>query len=60
MSMIQCNKDCTNCQYLSSRTDDKVYPFGYEYLKFGDSVFRRKFGDTKEFQIEGEVYGKEI
>lgn len=58
--MIICNKDCTKCKHLSGRADDKGYPFGYECLKFGDSVFREYFGDTKEFQIEGEVYGKEI
>lgn len=45
---------------MNGRTDDKGYLFGYECLKFGESVFRGKFGNTKEFQIEGEVYGKEI
>lgn len=51
--MIECNKDCTKCKHLSSKTDDKGYPYGYECLKYGDSVFRGQFGDTKEFQIEG-------
>lgn len=58
--MDECNKDCIKCKYLSGRTDDKGYPFGYECLKYRDSVFKEKFGDTKKFQIEGEVYGKEI
>lgn len=58
--MIKCNKDCSKCKHLSNRTDNKGYPLWYECSKYRDRVFRGQFGDTKEFQIEGEVYGKEI
>lgn len=34
-----CNRNCQTCKNLNGRTDDKGYPFGYECLKYGDSVF---------------------
>ncbi len=49
--MIKCNKNCTNCKYLNGKTDDKGYPYAYECLKYGDSVFINKFKDTKEFNV---------
>lgn len=48
--MIECNKDCSKCKQLNGRTDDKGYPFGYECMKYGDSVFAEQFGDTKVFK----------
>lgn len=48
--MIKCNKDCNKCNRLNIKVDDKGYPWGYECLKYGDSVFKEKFQDTKEFQ----------
>ncbi len=50
--MIQCNKDCNKCKYLNGRVDEKGYPYGYDCLKYGDSVFQSDFEDTKEFNIE--------
>ncbi len=47
--MISCHKDCENCESLNVRTDDKGYPWAYECLKYGDSVFRDKFGYDKDF-----------
>lgn len=49
MSTIECNKDCNKCGYLNVRTDDKGYLFGYGCMKYGNSVFREKFRDTKVF-----------
>ena len=40
--MIECSRDCKKCNNLG-------YPWDYECLKYGDSVFREKFQDTKEF-----------
>ena len=48
--MISCNRDCTKCKKLNIKTDDKGYPWGYECLKYDDSVFREHFQDTKEFE----------
>jgi hypothetical protein len=45
-----CNKDCEKCKQLNIKVDDKGYPWGYECLKYGDSVFREHFQDTKEFK----------
>ena len=45
-----CNKDCKKCKQLNIKVDDKGYPWGYECLKYGDSVFREHFQDTKEFE----------
>lgn len=45
-----CNRDCGKCKQLNIKVDDKGYPWGYECLKYGDSVFREHFQDTKEFQ----------
>lgn len=47
--MVHCNKDCEKCKQLNVKVDDKGYPWGYECMKYGDSVFREKFRDTKEF-----------
>lgn len=47
--MIYCNRDCNKCMKLNVKTDDKGYPWGYECLKYGDSVFQEKFRSTKEF-----------
>ena len=53
--MVECNKDCSKCKQLSGRTDDKGYPFGYECMKYGDSVFIEQFGDTKVFKTEKDL-----
>lgn len=50
--MIKCNKDCNKCNHLNIRTDNKGYPFGYECMKFGDSVFMSDFTSTKEFKTK--------
>ena len=49
--METCNKDCEKCKNLNTRTDNKGYPFGYDCLKYKDSVFRKDFKSTKEFNI---------
>ena len=53
--MTKCNKDCNECKYLGARTDSKGYPYGYECLKYNDSVFRSQFCDTKEFTDNGGI-----
>lgn len=57
MILIECNKDCNKCKQLNGRTDDKGYTFGYECMKYGDSVFENQFRDTKVFKTE-EDYGE--
>ena len=47
--MIKCNKNCSKCKKLNTRTDDKGYPFGYECMKYGEFVFLIDFESTKEF-----------
>lgn len=47
--MIICNRDCEKCKQLNVKVDKQGYPWGYECLKYGDSVFQEKFKDTKEF-----------
>lgn len=49
--LVECNKDCSKCKQLNGRTDDKGYPFGYDCMKYGDSVFREEFSSTKVFKI---------
>ncbi len=49
--MISCNRNCEKCRQLNIRTDDKGYPFGYDCLKYGDSIFREQFQSTKVFAI---------
>lgn len=58
--MIECNKDCNICRHLSGRTDIRGYPFGYECMRYGDSVFKEKFRDTKIFQTESKSAVYEI
>lgn len=50
--MVQCNRNCNKCKHLNVRVDDKEYPYGYDCMKYGDSVFQSDFEDTKEFKTE--------
>lgn len=56
--MVQCNKDCKKCKQLNIRTDDKGYPFGYDCMKYGDSVFQTEFESIREFKTEEDLYLK--
>lgn len=47
--MIICNGDYEKCKQLNVKVDKQGYPWGYECLKYGDSVFQEEFKDTKEF-----------
>lgn len=49
MLVVKCNKDCTQCKNLNTRVDDKGYPWGYECIKYEDSVLQENFKDTKTF-----------
>ncbi len=51
-----CNRNCQNCKKLNIRTDDKGYPYGYECLKYGDSVLEEQFQNTKYFNMSGELH----
>lgn len=46
-----CNKDCSKCSSLNTKIDSKGYPWGYDCLKYGDSVLQEDFSDTKVFSI---------
>jgi len=48
---VICNRDCTQCTQLNTKTDDNGRPWGYDCLKYDDSVFRNEFKNTKEFEI---------
>lgn len=50
LNIVECNKDCSKCKYLNGKTDDKGYPWGYECMKYGDSVFMEEFENTKTFK----------
>lgn len=52
--MVKCNKNCKKCKQLNIRTDDKGYPYGYDCMKYGDSVFLSNFESTKEFKTDGD------
>lgn len=51
--MISCQKNCNNCKQLNIRVDDKGYPYGYECMKYRDSVFESEFESTKYFFCTG-------
>lgn len=53
--MVQCNKNCKTCRRLNVRTDKKGYPYGYDCLKYEDSVFPSEFESTKEFHTNVQV-----
>ena len=46
-----CSRNCNKCSKLNTLTDDKGYPYGYECLKYGNSVFRKEFTSAKSFRI---------
>lgn len=58
--LIECNKDCNTCKQLNGRIDDKGYPFGYECMKYGDSVFLEQFGDSKVFKTKKDLSKEDI
>ena len=45
-----CNKNCRECSKLNVRVDDKGYPFGYECMKYEDSILEDELYTTKRFQ----------
>lgn len=52
MRPIKCNKDCRQChKYGSAKTDDKGYPFGYECLKYNESINHENVAKEKIFLI---------
>lgn len=52
MRPIKCNKDCRQChKYGSAKTDDKGYPFGYECLKYNESINLENVAKEKIFLI---------
>lgn len=51
MKSIECNKVCDKCKWLNGKTDYNGYPWGYECLKYGDSVFAKEFSNTKYFTL---------
>ena len=55
LEVVECNKNCNKCKKLSVRTDDKGYPYGYDCLKYGDSVFKDKFLSTKVFMTKRDI-----
>lgn len=50
--MIECNHECTKCKHLNIKVDYKGYPWGYECLKYGDSVFKSEFCEKKKFGMK--------
>ena len=46
-----CNRDCSKCNFLNTKTDSKGYPWGYDCMKYGDSVLEKDFSNTKVFAI---------
>lgn len=50
LNTVECNKDCNKCKQLSGKVDNKGYPWGYECMKYNDSVFREEFQNTKIFR----------
>lgn len=49
--IIKCNKSCNECNYLNTKVDNKGYPWGYDCMKYNDSIFEEDFKNTKEFEI---------
>lgn len=49
MSISECNKDCNKCKSLNTKVDSRGYPWGYECLKYGNSVLQEDFRNTKAF-----------
>ena len=53
-----CNKDCAKCKFLNTKTDSKGYPWGYDCMKYGDSVLEKDFSNTKFFPVFEIVGGR--
>lgn len=47
-----CNRDCKKCNQLNTKTDSSGYLWGYECMKYNDSVRSKDFESTKEFDVE--------
>ena len=52
MKPVKCNKDCRKCnKYDSARIDDKGYLFGYECLKYNETIDLKDVAREKLFLI---------
>ena len=47
---VTCNKDCSKCKQLSGRTEKNGQPWGYECLKYNNTVESTQFQSTKTFR----------
>lgn len=52
-----CNKDCTKCKFLNTKTDNEGYSWGYDCMKYEDSVLKKDFTNTKFFAISEGIKG---
>lgn len=48
-NLLICNKMCDTCKHLNTKVDSKGYPWGYDCLKYHDSVFYDSFHNSKYF-----------
>lgn len=47
---VICNRDCEKCRSLNGRAEKNGQPWGYECLKYGDTVEKSQFQSTKTFR----------
>ena len=47
---IVCNRNCEKCRSLNGRAEKNGQPWGYECLKYGDTIEADQLHSTKTFR----------
>lgn len=47
---VICNRDCGRCRSLNGRAEKNGQPWGYECLKYGDTIEKEQLHSTKTFR----------
>lgn len=49
IKLVACEMNCKYCRHLNIKTDNKGYPWEYECMKYGDTVFEKELASIKSF-----------
>lgn len=48
--IVTCNRNCEKCRSLNGRAEKNGQPWGYECMKYGNTVERSELHSTKTFR----------
>lgn len=48
--VVTCSRNCEQCRSLNGRAEKNGQPWGYECMKYGDTVEKSELHSTKTFR----------